>query len=89
MSDGFTEHNLDGINVKVFNLPGGHYCALVVSADVVFQVTFNAELKPQSVVTDYVNQKERYAVVKDSPTPEMLLVMKMAALAHMSHLADE
>ena len=86
MSDTCTEHFVDGIKINVFNLPDGHYCALIVSTDVVFQATFNAELKTESVLTDYVTSQHRYHLEPAPPTPEMLTLMKLATLEHMAQL---
>jgi len=89
MGDTVTEHVVEGIKVRVFDLPGGSYCALIVDTDVVYQATFNAELKPLSVLTDHVHKEHRYDLPTASPTPEMLLVMKLAALEHIAHLGED
>lgn len=88
MYDTLTEHIVDGINVKVFSLPSGSFCALIVSNDVVFQATIDTFLKPVSVVIEHTKPWEWHKLPTEAPTAEMLAVMKLAALEHMNvHLA--
>jgi hypothetical protein len=89
MSIRVTEHVIEGILVKVVSLPDGLHCSIIESIDVVFEATFNGEMKHVPIVPDGVAQvvgRERPAV---PPTPEMLLVMKLAALEHVAHLEDD
>jgi hypothetical protein len=83
MIDKITEHIVDGVRVKVFKLPSGAYCALIVSDEAVFQATFNAELKTTSIVSDHPKVVELTKLPPAPPTPEMLTVMKAAVLRHM------
>ena len=83
MIDTITEHFVDGVHVKVFNLPSGAYCALIVANDVVYQATFNDELKTTSLVTEHQKIMELFKLPLDNPTPEMLTVMRAAALRHL------
>ena len=83
MANAISEHIVDGVSVRVFNLPSGAYCALVVSNDVVFQATFNAELKPISIVSDHLKQLGQYELPAMPPDQEMLTAMKLATLMHM------
>jgi hypothetical protein len=81
-ADNISEHVVDGITVKVFHLPSGAYCAIIVSEDAVFQATFNEELKPVTVA-DHLQHLEHYKLPVGTPTPEMLTVMRTATMRHM------